>query len=170
MTSALKLALMLVLLPRRLVNKVRYSWYRSRYTIAPSFRFNGDDIELYGEGTINLGAGSYIGALSTVQSVAGRTVSIGRSCKISHNVRIYSQSAVADADFSFEPIPQISGDIAIGNHVWIGVIVYIGPGVTIGENAVIGANVVVTRNVGPFEIWGGVPARLIRRKRIGGEA
>lgn len=52
----------------------------------------------------------------------------------------------------------------IGNDVWIGAKAMIRAGVTIGDGAVIGMGAVVTKDVGPYEIWGGNPARLIRRR------
>ena len=51
--------------------------------------------------------------------------------------------------------------IIIEYDVWIGVIVTILPGVTVGEGAVIGAGAVVTKNVKPFSIVAGVPAKII---------
>jgi len=56
--------------------------------------------------------------------------------------------------------------IVIGNDVTIGVRAVILPGVHIGDGAIIAVNSVVTKGtrIGPGEIWGGVPARLIKRK------
>ena len=142
-----------------------YSAYRSKYEIDRAFRFNGRAITFYGEGRIIAGERSYIGELSTVQAVTGHKVTIGRSCQISHNVRVYTQSAVADADFSRHPVPTRAGDVTFGDFCWIGANVFVQPGVTIGENSVVGANSVVSKDIPPFEIWGGVPARFIRRKR-----
>ncbi|MFB9276291.1 CatB-related O-acetyltransferase [Cohnella cellulosilytica] len=52
--------------------------------------------------------------------------------------------------------------IVIGNDVWIGANAILLPGVTVGDGAVIGAGAVVTKDVPPYAIVGGVPARLIR--------
>lgn len=56
------------------------------------------------------------------------------------------------------------GDIVIGNDVWIGYEAVIFSGVTIGDGAVIGARAVVTKDVPPYTIVGGVPAKVIRRR------
>lgn len=56
------------------------------------------------------------------------------------------------------------GDIVVGNDVWIGYEAVILSGVAIGDGAVIGARAVVTKNVPPYTIMGGVPARPIRRR------
>ena len=56
------------------------------------------------------------------------------------------------------------GDIVIGNDVWIGYEAVILAGDTIGDGAVIGARAVVTKDVPPYAIVGGVPARVIRSR------
>lgn len=52
--------------------------------------------------------------------------------------------------------------IVIGNHVWIGSNATILQGVTIGEWAVVAAGAVVTKDVPPFAVVGGVPAKIIK--------
>jgi carbonic anhydrase/acetyltransferase-like protein (isoleucine patch superfamily) len=56
---------------------------------------------------------------------------------------------------------MVRGDIHVGNDVWIGDGVLVMSGVKIGDGAIIGARAVVTRDVPPYAIMGGVPARLI---------
>ncbi len=56
------------------------------------------------------------------------------------------------------------GDIVIGNDVWIGYEAVILAGVTIGDGAIIGARAVVTKDVPPYTVVGGVPARQIKRR------
>lgn len=56
------------------------------------------------------------------------------------------------------------GDIVIGNDVWIGYEAVILSGVTIGDGAIIGARAVVTKDVPPYTIVGGVPAKAIRKR------
>ena len=68
------------------------------------------------------------------------------------------------------PVSEVSsawdnrGDIVIGTDVWIGYEAVILSGVHIGDGAIIGARAVVTRDVEPYTIMGGVPARPIRKR------
>lgn len=70
-------------------------------------------------------------------------------------------------DLPVEDIPRAwdnHGDIVVGNDVWIGYEAVILAGVTIGDGAVVGARAVVTRDVPPYTIVGGVPAKPIRKR------
>lgn len=147
-------------------NKYIYNGYRVKYNIHPSFKFHGNGILFYGDGEICIGKNSYIGHYSQIQSSKGYKVKIGENCKIGAYLKIWTQSTVADYDFNLDDIPQKNGDIIIGNAVWIGVNVYIAPNVKIGDNSIIGANSVVTTDVPEYAIYGGIPAKLIRNKKI----
>ena len=56
------------------------------------------------------------------------------------------------------------GDIVVGNDVWIGYEAVIMSGVTIGDGAIIGTRAVVTKDIPPYTIVGGVPAKPIRKR------
>ena len=56
------------------------------------------------------------------------------------------------------------GDVIIGNKVWIAYRAIILPGVTIGEGAVVGAGALVTKDVEPYTIVAGNPARFIKKR------
>lgn len=57
-----------------------------------------------------------------------------------------------------------AGDTVVGNDVWIGAEAMVMPGVTVGHGAVIGSRALVTRDVEPYAIVGGNPARTIRKR------
>ena len=63
---------------------------------------------------------------------------------------------------TIEGHPATKGDVAIGNDVWIGREALILSGVTIGHGAVVGARALVAKDVAPYSIVGGNPARHIR--------
>lgn len=69
-------------------------------------------------------------------------------------------AAFADAQNGYQP----AGDTVIGNDVWIGTEAIIMPGVTIGDGAVIGTRALVTRDIEPYAIVGGNPAKTIRAR------
>lgn len=56
------------------------------------------------------------------------------------------------------------GNVEIGNDVWIGFRITILSGVKIADGAVVAACSVVTKDIGPYEIWGGNPARFIKKR------
>lgn len=137
-----------------------YAGYRQKYKLDPTFYFNGYGVILYGDGEIIIGAKSYIGWNSIIESARGCTVKIGSECMISP----YVSMRTASRDLStFKPR---QGNITIGNGVWIGTCAFLNPNVEIGDKAVIGANSVVTRNVPPYVLACGVPAIIKKRIRF----
>jgi virginiamycin A acetyltransferase len=105
---------------------------------------------------------------------------IGKFCSIAHGVEFilnggnHQVEAISTYPFNIfgeewadamegRQYPQ-KGDIVIGNDVWIGYRAVIMPGVTIGDGAIIAACAVVTKDVAPYSIVGGNPAREIRKR------
>lgn len=107
---------------------------------------------------------------------------IGKFCSIACGARFLFNSANHSmASLSTYPFPIFfeewglsinhvanawdnKGDIVIGNDVWIGYEAVIMAGVTIGDGAIIGTRAVVTKNVAPYTIVGGIPAKPIRKR------
>jgi len=126
-------------------------------------------------GNVEMGAFSYMRG----GEIHG-TVSIGRYCSISaavfigltnHPTRFLSTHPFqyGRGVFSFRrniPMPQtrFSDDrpVIIGSDVWIGRGAIVLPGVTLGDGCIVGAGSVVTRDVPPYAICGGIPAKVIK--------
>jgi len=117
----------------------------------------GGSIEL-GDG-VNLGVGCVILSESRVR--------IGDDCLFAAHCYLV---AGGNHDFSRTDIPVIRqpsvsrGGITIEPGVWLGARVTVLDGVTIGHDAIVGAGAVVTRDVPPFSVAAGVPARVIRKR------
>lgn len=102
--------------------------------------------------------GSIIGDHSLLDARNGLT--IGKNVNISSNVQIYTeQHDHRDSMFACNSNPSFR--VTIDDRVWIGPSVIILHGVHIGQGAVIAAGAVVTKNVPPFSIMAGIPAKII---------
>ena len=94
-------------------------------------------------------------------------VYIGKNVSIAPNCTLVTCSG-ANNGTTINQIPYVSevltkcAPIKIEDNVWIGANVTILPGITVGTHSVIGAGSVVTKDVEPFSIYAGVPARKIR--------
>lgn len=114
--------------------------------------------------------------------VNGDKLKIGKFCSIACGAKfIFTSANHKMASLSTYPFPIFfaewgldaknirdawdnKGDIVVGSDVWIGYEAVILSGVHIGDGAIIGARAVVTKDVAPYTIVGGVPAKKIRRR------
>jgi acetyltransferase-like isoleucine patch superfamily enzyme len=116
-----------------------------------------------GEARVRIGAGTFLNL--GVMVAAQELVEIGAHCMLANGC------FVSDASHRYDdprlPITwqgfESKGPTRIGDNTWLGAGVVVTSGVTIGERCVIGANSVVTRDVEPFSLAAGSPARVIRQ-------
>ena len=87
---------------------------------------------------------------------------IGRHVAISQRTYL----CTASHDISLAAHPQIEKPIIIEDRAWVAAEAFIGPGVTIGEGAVVGARGCVFKDVEPWTVVGGNPARFIKKRTI----
>ncbi|WP_084631162.1 acyltransferase [Ferrimonas senticii] len=144
--------------------KSRERKFKRRYSLDKSFDCKRINVHFYGKGDIIGGKNSYVGHQTAIQVASGCYVRIGENVRISHNVRMYTTSTNTDQDFNCLPLNSYSGNIEIGNGVWIGANVLILPNVKIGNNVAVGANSVVVRDIPDNTVYGGVPAKFIKNK------
>jgi maltose O-acetyltransferase len=87
---------------------------------------------------------------------------IGDHVDIASEVMIYN----SQHDINSDKFEAVSSPVAVGDYVFIGPRAILLPGVTVGEGAVIAAGAVVTKDVEPYTIVGGVPAKPIGERNI----
>jgi maltose O-acetyltransferase len=108
-------------------------------------------------GSLSIGANTFIN--SGVSICAQHYVTIGENCAIGN------YSLIMDTDFhqvnAITELPH-ARSVIIEDDVWLAARVTVLKGVTIGRGAVVGAGAVVTKNVPPYTVVGGVPAKTIR--------
>ncbi|WP_087009411.1 sugar O-acetyltransferase [Gulosibacter sp. 10] len=113
----------------------------------------------YGD-RISIGEGTFINYNLTALDVA--PIRIGRHCQLATNVQLLTPTHPLASGPRRDGV-EGSAPITIGDNVWLGGGVIVLPGVTIGEHSVIGAGAVVTKDVPPYSLAVGNPARVIRR-------
>ena len=128
--------------------------------------------KLYPEYTI--GRGTY-GWPKVIRGNEREPLVIGSYCSIAHEVELMLGGQHRPDWVTTHPLPAFEpsladvagyplsrGGIAIGNDVWLGRSAVVMSGVTIGNGAVVAARAVVTKDVPPYAIVGGMPAKVIR--------
>lgn len=140
-------------------------------------RLEGDNV-VYQQSeltAVNLGRHSYVARDTILNEVeVGRFTSIGPRCLMGtgdHPARWVSTSPVfysllgqAGVSFGKENKYPERRKIKIGSDVWVGASVFVRDGVEIGHGAIVGAGAVVVRNVVPYSVVAGVPAKEIRSR------
>jgi acetyltransferase-like isoleucine patch superfamily enzyme len=128
-------------------------------SISPTAMLSGPD------SAISIGEGTAINAYVNVRFREGR-VKIGRNVLFGQFVSVLvGTHKYEDKSKLIKDQGTISGDIEIGDDVWIGAHSVIMPGVKLGKGAVVGAQSVVTCDVPEYEVWAGVPARKLKERR-----
>ena len=158
---------------------------RSRNVLLEGLVFLGRDVELYarpGHGRIVLGRWVHIGDGTKLRAHDG-TLRIGDKVVFGSDTRVNCQLDIeigattlvadwvyiADFDHRFEDLDRPIKDqgiakapVRIGPDVWLGTKCTVTRGVSIGRGSVVAAHAVVTRDVPPYQVVAGVPARVLR--------
>jgi acetyltransferase-like isoleucine patch superfamily enzyme len=134
----------------------------------------GDNVTFFGNtlinatgrhGLVEIGDGTHIDHYCVLYGQGA--LRIGARCAIASGVTIYTQTNQYDTEPGAAILdqPVRYAPVTIGHDVWLGARAVVLPGVSIGDHAVVGAGAVVREDVAPWAIVGGVPARVIGRRR-----
>lgn len=144
----------------------------SASSTVPNFRYMKDQIK-----HPNVTIGEYSYGTPQIRWLIGKErVSIGKFCSFSPGVQILMSGNHPIDTVSSYPFaslkdlwpgalgecPTAKGDVQIGHDVWVGLDAVILSGVTVGDGAVIAAKAVVTKDVPPYAIAAGNPARIVK--------
>ncbi len=147
--------------------KVRYN----KYKIESGFH-SGIRVRLWAKNTLIIGKNFYIGRDSFIETdcIIGNNVIFGNRVaivgKYDHNYQqigtpIRLASAIRDKDYNWKGLSLITN---IGNDVWIGYGATIMQGVIIHDGAIIAAGSIVTKDIEPYTVYGGNPARKLANR------
>jgi putative colanic acid biosynthesis acetyltransferase WcaF len=87
-------------------------------------------------------------------------VTLGPHALVSQDAYLCS----ATHDYNDPAFPLVTAPVTIGAHAWVAAGAFVGPGITVGEGAVVGARACVFRNVQPWTVVGGNPARFLKHR------
>jgi len=124
----------------------------------------GKQVHIYNSATIyfpwnlEIGDWSAIGEHAYIYNLG--TIRIGARVTISQRAHL----CAGTHDHTDPTLPLLKPPIDIGDQVWICADAFVGPGVTIGEGALVGARAVVVKDVDPWQIVVGNPARVIKKR------
>jgi galactoside O-acetyltransferase len=127
-----------------------------------------DFVFIDGKGGVRIGSYIHIAGFSSL--IGGGRLELGDFCGLSAGCRIVSGTEVIDGSgLTGPPIPPplrtiYRGYVTIGEHAFLGTNVVVHPDVTIGEGAVVGSGSLVTRDVEPWTVNVGTPARAIKER------
>ena len=124
----------------------------------------GREVHIYGSATIyfpwnlRIGDWSAIGEGALIYNLG--MVTIGQNVTISQRAHL----CAGTHDYCKPDMPLLKPPIEIHDQAWICADAFVGPGVTVGEGAVVGARAVVMKNVEPWTVVAGNPARFIKQR------
>jgi len=113
---------------------------------------------------IYLGNNSHINQFCCVWASSESKIVIGDNLLMGPGVKIFSSNHGTDKNIPMNLQKFSEKDIKIGNDVWIGANSVVLSGVNIGDGVIVAAGSVVTKDIPPFAIAGGVPAKVIKQR------
>jgi putative colanic acid biosynthesis acetyltransferase WcaF len=156
------------------------AWPLFRFSPRPAFGWRrvllrifgakvGADVHIYPSATIyypwllEIDDQSAIGERALIYNLG--QVTIGARATISHQAHL----CAGTHDYTDPALPLLRPPITVGDEAWICADAFVGPGVSVGAGAVVGARAAVFKDVEPWTIVAGNPARMIKRRELRGD-
>lgn len=145
--------------------RIKCGGYSSKIRIGERVHFErGVDLRSHRHGDIEIGADTYIGPYTCL---SGEKIQIGKYCLIASHCSIYANNHnFSDPTREIKQQENTYEGIVIEDGCWLGTGARVLDGVTIGRGSVIGAGAVVTKNIPPYSIAVGVPARVVSHRKL----
>ncbi|RPI57474.1 MAG: acyltransferase [Acidobacteria bacterium] len=142
--------------------------YSNHVTAIPRLRHVGEGtwieptVKFTNPQNIAIGGHCHINHLGCLQASGNSKITIGNDLRMGPGTMIYSSNHGIQKGGLVRSQPITEKDVTIGNDVWLGSNVVVTAGVTIGDGAIIAAGAVVIKDIPPYTIAGGVPAKPIK--------
>jgi acetyltransferase-like isoleucine patch superfamily enzyme len=170
-----------------LSNPFSYQFHRFIYRFSNFSHWNAvKKLRGWHYGKLLAQVGSTLRIAAAVKLANPRNISLGDNCYLGDGVQLYAwnekitignnvlvaagaqmitrKHGFADVDLPISEQGYVNAPIVIEDDVWIGFRAIILSGVTVGRGSIVGAGAVVTKDIEPYSIVGGVPAKLIRKR------
>jgi len=148
----------------------KYAWYIHDHVAPRAQMTKGENIRIHPAASlrcghnIHIGKNSHINQYCCVWASANAKIVIGDNVLMGPGVKMFSSNHGTEAGTIMMQQDWVEKDIVIGNDVWIGANAVIVSGVRIGDGVIVAAGSVVTKDVQPYVVVGGVPAKMIRER------
>ena len=148
----------------------KYAWYVHDHIAPKAEMKKGANIRIHPTASlrcgrnIRIGENSHINQYCCIWASKNSKIILGDNLLMGPGVKIFSSNHGTSKDKIMNQQGWVEKDIIIGNDVWIGANAVILPGIKINDGVIIAAGAVVTKDIPPYSIVAGVPAKPIKER------
>jgi acetyltransferase-like isoleucine patch superfamily enzyme len=148
----------------------KYAWYIHDHIAPVSKIKKAENVRIHPTASlrcgqnIQLGKNSHINQYCCVWASQNSKILLGDNLLMGPGAKLFSSNHGTAKNAILNEQDWVEKDIVVGNDVWIGANAVIVPGVKIGNGAIIAAGAVVTKDIEPYSIVGGVPAKALKAR------
>ena len=151
----------------RIHNWVKYTQISQRLKYVGKDVVFDDNVYINKPENLSIGDETFIGNGVFLNAYA--PITIGRYCGIAAGCYLITWNHdVANKEIKLRDTDKVTSNIIIGNGVWLGYGAIVLPGIKLGDGCVVAAGAIVTKNVEPWVVVAGVPAKPIMRRTKSG--